>query len=46
MLEGPESVETQILDHHGLIAATCEDLRLAERIDKRLSGCGWKTATV
>ena len=35
-----ESVETQILDHHGLIGATCEDLRLAERIDKRLSGGG------
>ena len=35
-----EGVETQVLDHHGLIVATCEDLRLAERIDRRLAGCG------
>lgn len=40
LLEGMESLETQVLDHHGLIAATCEDLRLSERIDKRLNNGG------
>lgn len=40
MLKVTESVKTQVLDHHGLIAATCEELRLGERIDKRLGQRG------
>ncbi|MGI9316909.1 MAG: IS1634 family transposase, partial [bacterium] len=33
---GGSKVETLAIDHHGLIAATCKDLRIAERIDKIL----------
>ncbi len=27
---------TQVMDHHGLVAATCRDLKIAERINKRI----------
>src|SRR4051794_13000280 len=37
--ETPE-VETQVLDHHGLVAAQCMDIELAEQIDKRLGDTG------
>ena len=33
-----EEVETLSMDHHGLVAAVCKDLRIAERIDERLKG--------
>jgi transposase len=31
-----EEIQTLSMDHHGLVAAVCKDLRIAERIDKRL----------
>ena len=31
-----EEVETLSMDHHGLVAAVCKDLKIAERIDARL----------
>jgi transposase len=37
MLESVQGVETHVLDHHGLVAAKCQDLRLAQRIDARLA---------
>jgi hypothetical protein len=33
-------IVTEALDHHGLVAAQCIDLRLSERIDRRLGGSG------
>ena len=37
MLEVPDSdLKTFPLDHHGLIAAVCKDLQVAERIDSLL----------
>lgn len=37
MLEvGQETIQTVNMDHHGLIAATCKDLKIAERIDSKL----------
>ena len=38
MADGASHITTHILDHHGLVAATCQDLRIAERIDARLKG--------
>ena len=29
-------VETLSMDHHGLVAAMCQDLKIAEKIDQRL----------
>lgn len=29
-------VKTQIMDHHGLVAAVCRDLKVAEKLDKRI----------
>ncbi len=37
MAQGNAEISSHVLDHHGLIAAKCHDLRLAQRIDKRLS---------
>ncbi len=31
-----ENVKTLTMDHHGLVASVCRDLKLAERIDERL----------
>ena len=31
-----EEVDTLSMDHHGLVAAVCKDLKIAERIDARL----------
>ena len=31
-----EELETLSMDHHGLVAAVCKDLKIAERIDARL----------
>jgi transposase len=31
-------IDTKVMDHHGLIAAQCKELRLAQRLDKRLQG--------
>ena len=31
-----EEVETLSMDHHGLVAAVCKDLKIAERIDAKL----------
>jgi hypothetical protein len=31
---GGSEIKTLAIDHHGLIAATCKDLKIAERIDK------------
>lgn len=31
-----EEIQTLSMDHHGLVAAVCKDLKIAERIDKRL----------
>ena len=28
-----EEIKTETMDHHGLVAATCKDLKIAERID-------------
>ena len=33
-----DDVKTQVMDHHGLVAAVCRDLRVAEKIDKRIGG--------
>jgi transposase len=33
---GGSEIKTLAIDHHGLIAATCKDLKIAERIDKVL----------
>lgn len=30
-------IQTAVLDHHGLVAAICQDLKIAQRIDDRLS---------
>jgi transposase len=32
-----DEVKTAAMDHHGLVAALCHDLKIAERIDRRLS---------
>jgi transposase len=32
-----EEVQAQAMDHHGLVAAVCKDLKIAERINKRLN---------
>jgi transposase len=40
MLNETAEIETQVLDHHGLVAAQCMDVRLAERIDMRLVDTG------
>jgi transposase len=37
MVKGTMKITMQALDHHGLVAAKCQDLQLAERIDKRLA---------
>ena len=31
-----EDLQTKVLDHHGLVAAMCKELKIAERIDARL----------
>jgi len=31
-----EELQTVAMDHHGLVAAVCKDLKIAERIDERL----------
>ncbi len=31
-----DEVKTQVMDHHGLVAAMCRDLRVAEKIDHRI----------
>jgi transposase len=31
-----EKVKTAVMDHHGLVAALCHDLKISERIDRRL----------
>ena len=31
-----EEIQTLTMDHHGLVAAVCKDLKIAEKIDKRL----------
>ena len=31
-----EEIQTANMDHHGLVAALCKDLKIAERIDERL----------
>jgi transposase len=36
MLEITEEIQTANMDHHGLVAALCKDLKIAERIDERL----------
>ena len=33
---GGEDIKTEAIDHHGLVAATCKELKIAERIDKIL----------
>jgi hypothetical protein len=30
-------IQTITMDHHGLVAAICQDLKIAERINSRLS---------
>ncbi len=30
-------IQTVTMDHHGLVAAICHDLKIAEKIDRRLS---------
>ena len=30
-------IQTVTMDHHGLVAAICHDLKIAERMDSRLS---------
>jgi len=32
-----EEAQSMAMDHHGLVAAVCRDLRIAEKIDQRLS---------
>ncbi|MGA8164978.1 MAG: IS1634 family transposase [Waddliaceae bacterium] len=32
-----EGIRTAAMDHHGLVAALCHDLKIAERIDRRLA---------
>ncbi|MCL6755868.1 MAG: DUF4277 domain-containing protein [Candidatus Rhabdochlamydia oedothoracis] len=29
-------IQMTVMDHHGLVAAICQDLKIAERIDNRL----------
>ncbi len=36
MAQGNTAITSDVLDHHGLVAAKCHDLQLAHRIDKRL----------
>jgi transposase len=36
MLEGIGKIESKVLDHHGLVMATCEEVELAQQIDRRL----------
>lgn len=31
-----EEIQTTNMDHHGLIAVLCKDLKIAKRIDERL----------
>lgn len=31
-----EEIKTLVMDHHGLVAATCLDLEIAKKIDERL----------
>jgi transposase len=31
-----EEISTLSMDHHGLVAAVCKDLKIAERIDARI----------
>ena len=31
-----ENIRTTVMDHHGLVAAVCRDLKIAERINQRL----------
>lgn len=31
-----EEVQTKAMDHHGLVAAVCKDLRIAQRVDEKL----------
>jgi len=31
-----EDIKSYAMDHHGLVAAVCKDLKLAERIDQRM----------
>lgn len=35
---GGKDIKTETIDHHGLVAATCKELKIAERIDKILYG--------
>ena len=34
---GGSTLQTQVMDHHGLVAAVCSDLGIATRIDNRLN---------
>lgn len=37
MLEvADENIKTEILDHHGIVAATCREIQLKEEINKRI----------
>ncbi len=36
MAQGSTAITSEVLDHHGLVAAKCHDLQLAQRIDKYL----------
>jgi transposase len=37
MVEITEEVQTVTMDHHGLVAALCKDLKIVERIDERIT---------
>ena len=30
------AVKTQVMDHHGIVASVCKDLKIAERINSRI----------
>jgi transposase len=32
-----EGIKTYAMDHHGLVAGICKDIRIAEKIDKRIA---------
>ena len=37
MLEiGTDEIQTLAMDHHGLVAAVCKDLGIAEKINRRI----------
>lgn len=38
MLEVSEGeIQTEVMDHHGIVASLCQDLKIAERIDSKLT---------